>query len=415
MSGVVHRPLPEEPFFSVIVCTRNGAARIGGCLRAIGNMKGRFETIVVDDGSADGTAELVRRDFPSVKLLRLESGGLSAARNAGAAVAAGEVLAFTDDDCEPDGEWLQRLGKVFRGGHYDAAGGPNIPPPPMDWHQAVVSAAPGAPGHVMIDDVEADHLPGCNLAVTREAFAAVGGFDPVFHTAGDDVDFCWRLRDAGFRMAFAPDAFVWHHRRPHIRAYLRQQHGYGVAERMLRTRHPHRFTRRGATIWGGCIYDGSPVRVREGDIIYHGPMGNAPYQMIMQETARIKMLEGPHDRWLARAALVVAGFLANQLRGWARTRRLVIRRTTQSGRSRRAVDINEWDIPGHARDELMRDLLDHGWLPCGVSSGWDVEKDGARILLATERDADGKANTLVRMCGKAVGLPESIRPSQAGD
>ena len=125
----------------------------------------------------------------------------------------GEILAFTDDDCAPDREWLVRLGRVFADGRFAAAGGPNLPPPPRNWREAVVCAAPGAPSHVMLDDEEAEHLPGCNLVVTKAAFEAIGGFDPVFHTGGDDVDFCWRLREAGFRLGFAPGAFVWHWRR----------------------------------------------------------------------------------------------------------------------------------------------------------------------------------------------------------
>lgn len=413
VSGVVSRSLPDGPVFSVIVCTRNGADRIAACLMAIGSMSGRFETIVVDDGSTDGTADLVRRRFPSVKLLQLDFCGLSAARNAGAAVAVGGVLAFTDDDCEPDSKWLVRLARVLASGDFAAVGGPNIPPPPRDWHQAVVCAAPGSPGHVMLDDVEAEHLPGCNLAVTREAFGIVGGFDPVFRTAGDDVDFCWRLRDAGFRMGFAPDAFVWHHRRRDIRAYLRQQYGYGVAERLLMAKHPHRFTRGGAAKWSGCIYDGAPVHVVDGDVIYHGPMGTGGYQSIIHETARMRMLPARHDHWLARVTLVLAGFLAHHLRAWARARRVFINNRMMRNKSGGAcsVDFTEWEVPGRARDGLLEELSAAGWRSCGVTSSWDLEKDGARLLLATERDERGNPNTLVRMSGVPTAMPECIRPT----
>jgi hypothetical protein len=237
IASVMASPSPRpraSHAFSVIICTRNGSERIGGCLDAVRKLEGvDFETILVDDGSADGTADLVAAHFPWVKLLRLDPCGLSAARNAGAAAADGEILAFTDDDCMPDREWLLRLDRVFANGRFAAAGGPNLPPLPRSWREAVVCAAPGAPSHVMLDDVEAEHLPGCNLAVTKAAFDAIGGFDPQFHTAGDDVDFCWRLHDAGFRLGFAPGAFVWHWRRPAVRAFLRQQIGYGAAEKLL--------------------------------------------------------------------------------------------------------------------------------------------------------------------------------------
>jgi len=131
--------LPDGPSVSVIVCTRNGRKRIGACLAAISRMRGgNFETIVVDDGSDDGAGDFVAEKFPDVKLLRLEPGGLSAARNAGAAAAKNEVLAFTDDDCEPDAEWVARLRRAFVDGTFAAAGGPNLPPEANDWREAVV-------------------------------------------------------------------------------------------------------------------------------------------------------------------------------------------------------------------------------------------------------------------------------------
>ncbi len=185
-------PFLTHQLFSIIVCTRNGRHRIGKCLTAIREMSGGgFETIVVDDGSTDGTGDFVTKNFPWVRLVRLEASGLSRARNAGAAVAQGEILAFTDDDCEPDRDWITRLRPFYIQGNCAAVGGPNLSPPPRTWEEAVVCAAPGAPSHVMLNDMEAEHLPGCHLTVTRTTFDQIGGFDPQFHTAGDDVDFCW--------------------------------------------------------------------------------------------------------------------------------------------------------------------------------------------------------------------------------
>ena len=253
VSQLTHHQSSGKLGFSVIICTRNGRERIGACLEALRKLAGeRPETIVVDDGSTDGTADFTEANFPWLRVIRLPPSGLSAARNAGAAAASGEILAFTDDDCEPDKEWLIRLQRVFADGRFAAAGGPNLPPRPRTWEQAVVCAASGSPSHVMLDDEEAEHLPGCNLAVRKSAFEAIGGFDPQFHTAGDDVDFCWRLRSAGHRLGFAPGAFVWHWRRPSIRGFLRQQIGYGNAERLLiintRTNSPNTAARNGRAL-----------------------------------------------------------------------------------------------------------------------------------------------------------------------
>ena len=174
----------------------------------------------------------------------------------------------------------------------------------------------------MLDDEEAEHLPGCNLAVTCTAFDTIGGFDPQFHTAGDDVDFCWRLRDAGFRLGFVPGAFVWHRRRPTIGAFLRQQLGYGRAEHLLLAKHPARFSKRGDAKWQGFIYGGGPVRVMADSIIYHGPMGAAGYQAITNRMLPLRELDGKFDSWKSRLALRAVKFIQPRLRGWARNRTL---------------------------------------------------------------------------------------------
>jgi GT2 family glycosyltransferase len=389
---------------SVIVCTRNGRDRIGTCLRAIGRMvDANFETIVVDDGSTDGTAEFVAETFPGVRLLRLKPGGLSRARNEGAAAASGEILAFTDDDCEPDIEWVTRLRKGFANGPFAAAGGPNLAPPAQSLAQAVVSAAPGAPSHVMLDDVEAEHLPGCNLAVTKAAFDAIEGFDPQFHTAGDDVDFCWRLRDAGYRLGFVPGAFVWHWRRPSLRAFLRQQRGYGIAERLLLAKHPRRFNGRGEAKWDGFVYQGGPVRAGEGSVIYYGPMGLAGYQSVTDRMMPLRPLEPRFDSPVAHLLLAALKCLQPRVRSWARNRTL--RWEKFSSASRSPAPTREWEIwspTGKTRDDFLRDLLADGWKPGGETDLWDVEKSGTRVQLATEQCQGPGKRTLVRVWGSAA-------------
>jgi GT2 family glycosyltransferase len=400
--------------FSIIVCTRDGNPRIGDCLAAIGNMTGGgFETIVVDDGSEDGTADFVEKNFPWAQVLRLEASGLSTARNAGAAVARGEVLAFTDDDCEPDAEWITRLRPVFQIQDCAAAGGPNLPPRPRNWQEAVVCAAPGAPSHVMLDDERAEHLPGCNLAVTRAAFHAIGGFDSRFHTAGDDVDFCWRLRDVGFRLGFAPGAFVWHRRRPSISRFLRQQLGYGRAERLLLAKHPARFSKRGDAKWQGFIYGGGPVRVIADSIIYHGPMGLAGYQSITNRMLPLRGLDRAFDFLKSRLALRVVKFIQPRLRAWARNRRL-----WHSAGWRVVVEspgeFEEFTIDspaGYDRDHFIKLMLTRHWKPAGATAAWDLEKYGNRLLFATERGDGPYKRTLVRFWGnrKSVTLPVEFK------
>src|SRR5438045_7861783 len=114
--------------------------------------------------------------------------------------------------------------------------------------------SPGGPAHVMLTDRQAKHIPGCNMAMFKSALDEIGGFDPIFHRAGDDVDVCWRMQEAGYRLGFSPAAMVWHHRRNSVRAYWRQQRGYGRAEALLERKWPERYNAAGHIRWAGRLY-----------------------------------------------------------------------------------------------------------------------------------------------------------------
>lgn len=404
-----------SPLFSIIVCTRNGRTRIGDCLEGISRMQcADFETIVVDDGSTDGTADFVLRWFPWVKLIPLEPSGLSAARNVGAEAAAGEILVYTDDDCVPDCEWLKHLSTTFADPRWAAAGGPNLPPRASDWREAVTAAAPGAPTHVMLDDEEAEHLPGCNLAVRREAFFTIGGFDPQFVTAGDDVDFCWRLRDAGYRLGFSPAAFVWHYRRPSLRGYLRQQLGYGKAEALLIRKHPHKFARAGGARWEGFIYGGGPLRATKDTIIYSGPMATAGYQSAVSHMQPQRAIEPRYDHLTSRLALRFLETLQPLLRGWARHRgakgvhgcaHVPLDETPTPFVPQRTIqEAAIWSAEGLTRQELLQGLLPHGWTPGNAYDPWDLHRNHEHALIATELSEGRGRKTLIRIQGRASTL-----------
>ena len=274
-------PLPGAPLVSVIVCTFNGAPTLAGCLDSLGKIDyPSYEIILVDDGSTDNTAEIAAL-YPHVRYIRQENHGLSHARNTGAAAAAGEVLAYTDSDCMADADWLYYLISTLLSGNYAGVGGPNVSPPAQNWVQACVAAAPGGPSHVLLTDTVAEHIPGCNMAWYRWAFQNVGGFDVEYHKAGDDVDFCWRIQQAGHAIAFSPTAIVWHHRRLTLEAFQQQQEGYGEAESMLRFKHLLFFGPSGTAKWRGQIY-GAPrfSWFINRPIIYHGTFGDGLFQSI---------------------------------------------------------------------------------------------------------------------------------------
>jgi hypothetical protein len=135
--------------------------------------------------------------------------------------------------------------------------------------------------HVLLSDTEAEHIPGCNMAFRKAALEAIGGFDPQFRKAGDDVDICWRLRDAGGTLGFSPAAVVWHHRRNSVHAYWRQQQGYTMAEVLLERKWPERYNSGGHVSWSGRIYGRGLQQLLGGrGRVYQGTWGSAPFQVL---------------------------------------------------------------------------------------------------------------------------------------
>jgi GT2 family glycosyltransferase len=276
------RLLLHHPRVSVVVCTYNGGATLEQCLCSLRALDyPNYEIVVVDDGSTDSTIEILKR-FPSIRAIRQDNHGLSVARNVGLHAATGEIVAYTDSDCFADPDWLSHLVYQFQRGDAAAVGGPNITPED-GWLAACVAAAPGQPTHVLESDQVAEHIPGCNMAFRRDALEQINGFDPQFRKAGDDVDVCWRLQQAGMWITFAPGAFVWHHRRQTPRAYFRQQSGYGEAEALLQFKHPDKFNGRGDSKWRGVMYGPALRGVRlSRAVIYRGTFGTGLFQCIYQ-------------------------------------------------------------------------------------------------------------------------------------
>ena len=273
-------PAAGWPRASVVVCSFNGARWIAESLTALSAQEyPDYEVIVVDDGSTDDTAAIAG-GFARVRLISTANGGLSRARNIGLAAATGEIVAYLDDDARPEPSWLTHLARALVTDGHAAVGGPNLAPPGDGITADCVANAPGGPTHVLLSDREAEHIPGCNMAFRAGALRSVGGFDDTFRIAGDDVDVCWRLQEAGNVIGFAPSAVVWHHCRSTVRRYLRQQYQYGRAEGMLERKWPERYNRRGHATWAGRVYGNSlaaGMNRRRAQIQY-GTWGQALFQ-----------------------------------------------------------------------------------------------------------------------------------------
>lgn len=286
--GQLPPPLPEYPKTSVVVCAYNAERTMAACLTSLEKLNyPHYEVIVVNDGSTDRTRQ-ISEQFDYIRLINQENKGLSAARNVGIAAATGEIVAFTDSDCVVDPDWLTYMVGTFLRSGRSAVGGPNFPPPEDTLVPSAVAVSPGGPTHVLLNDEVAEHIPGCNMAFRKKALEEISGFDPVFRAAGDDVDLCWRLQNAGYQIGFSPAAIVWHFRRNTVQAYLGQQRGYGKAEAQLYFKHPYRFNLLGQSRWLGRIYgDLSSFFMSSRPVIYSGAFGRGLFQTVYESPASL--------------------------------------------------------------------------------------------------------------------------------
>ena len=279
-------PFPANipwPRVSVVVCSYNGSRTIRDTLEGLRSLDyPDFEVIVVNDGSTDATPEIAA-EYP-VRLISTPNRGLSNARNTGWQAASGEIVAYIDDDAYPPPHWLKYLAYAFLTTDHVGVGGPNIAPPGDGPIADCVANAPGGPVHVLVTDTIAEHIPGCNMAFRRSALAEIGGFDPRYRTAGDDVDLCWRLMDNGGTIGFHAGAMNWHHRRNSLKMYWRQQKGYGKAEALLEEKWPERYNGLGHLSWGGRLYGrGVTLALPMGKPeVYGGVWGTAAYQSLYE-------------------------------------------------------------------------------------------------------------------------------------
>ncbi len=221
--------------FSIIVPTHNRPAALGRCLNSILKLDfppSEYEVIVINDGGCAIEEEvgIFLQDRVPVLLLEQANQGPAAARNAAVLHSNAQFLAFTDDDCAVDRDWLKHLVCGLRENPNAIAGGrtlSGIPEKPcslanqllIDFLYDYYHLTPG-------EKSQPAFFASNNMAIRREVFQAVGGFDVRLRSA-EDRDFCERIGQAGYSSIFTQSALVYHYHQLNLPQFLKLHYGYG--------------------------------------------------------------------------------------------------------------------------------------------------------------------------------------------
>jgi cellulose synthase/poly-beta-1,6-N-acetylglucosamine synthase-like glycosyltransferase len=241
--------LDSQPLLaSVIVPVFNGARTLDACLNALCHQTidpGRYEVIVVDDGSTDGSAQVAARH--EVTLIRQDHAGAAAARNQGARQARGSILAFTDADCEPCAGWIEQMLAPF-----DDSGVVGVKGVYRTRQSSLVARFAQAEYEEKYDRLARaewiDFVDTYAAAFRRELFFEQGGFDPGFQF-DEDQEFSFRLARAGYAMVFAPEAIVYHLHPSGLWSYARRKSQIGRWKVRVHLRHPAKAASDSYTPW----------------------------------------------------------------------------------------------------------------------------------------------------------------------
>ena len=228
---------------SVVLPLYNAARVVDEQLGALAGQSypGAWELIVADNGSTDGGRAMVERWRDRVPNLQVIDAsirrGAAAARNLGARAAAGDGLAFCDADDVVASGWLAALARALHDHDFVAGACDHEllnPGATANWHaRSFETGLPVTMGFL-------PYASSANMALSREAFFEVGGFDEGFAVvgaAGEDIDLSWRLQLSGHRLHFEPAALVYYRHRHQLREVWRQNLNYGLADVLLYKRY----------------------------------------------------------------------------------------------------------------------------------------------------------------------------------
>jgi mycofactocin system glycosyltransferase len=256
----------ERTDVTVVIPVRDRPDDLASTLATIGDVGA---VVVVDDGSEDGAVARVALRYPTTYLRHEHAHGPAAARNTGWRATTTTLVAFVDANCEPQPAWLDRLLPHF-GDSDVAAVAPRItsrvpatlPDVLARYENAVPSLDRGPEEGLVRPRSRVPFVPTAALVVRREALVALEGFDEALRV-GEDVDFVWRLHEAGRSVRYEPSVFVSHAARPTAAAWLRQRFDYGTSAAALARRHGPAVAPLAVSPWSAAVWTlaglGAPV------------------------------------------------------------------------------------------------------------------------------------------------------------
>lgn len=239
---------------SVVIPAYNSEETIGLAIKGVLSQIeiGEFELIVVDDGSTDKTAQIIK-SFSVVKYIYQENAGPASARNRGAHAAEGDIIFFTDSDCIPSPDWIAKLLVYFCepeiavvSGTYDLVDEGSLLSKCI--HQEIMYR------HKQHMPVYPKSFGSYNFSVRKKVFDEVGGFNQHYRTAsGEDNDLSYKILKAGYRIYFANDARVQHHHTSSLKKYLREQFNHGFWRVKMYLNHPDMVKGDDYTFWKDIV------------------------------------------------------------------------------------------------------------------------------------------------------------------
>ncbi|WOD41371.1 glycosyltransferase [Nodosilinea sp. E11] len=236
------------PSVSVIVPIYNGEADLPNLVTRLMAQQypaDRIEYLLVDNGSCDRTPKILQAAAQTAAAQGLQFQVLTystiqssyAARNAGIALAQGEILAFTDADCLPTPGWVAALVQPFTDSAVGLVAGEIKAQPSPHWLERYAARRDMLSQHNTLNHAFLPYGQTANLAVRAEILSTVGYFRPHL-TTGGDADFCWRIQqETPWQLVHAADAVLYHHHRNTLRGLYSQWYRYGCANRYLHDLH----------------------------------------------------------------------------------------------------------------------------------------------------------------------------------